>query len=242
MGNSSGRTRIRYQTQAGENDVNPKRVINIITPVSEKHEKEFPENLEKIKANLLGALSPVFWEYIQWFVIYDTPHTRFGAEVLRDNFTMRWRNHWSGKFGNEQRNVALRNITTGWVYFLDYDNLLGPGIPRLIEKDAVGPAGFIFPLQQFIKQQDGTVKEKPYIIPDPEQILVDKVDAAQFLCRKEFFLDAIFRADVYNADGWFIQRIYASKKDVFKVMTPEDGVWANWNALRPSTKEMPIIK
>jgi hypothetical protein len=104
-----------------------------------------------------------------------------------------------GAVGYPQRNWALDNIGTGWIYFLDDDNLLHPSFER-----AWNESSLLYPdAEWFIFRQvrgNGDVYLKATCPP-----AVGLIDVGQVIIKREVFASHRFEEDRYDADGRLFQ-------------------------------------
>jgi hypothetical protein len=92
-----------------------KNILNIVTPCSR------PENLVKCLRSFCDTTS------IKWHVVFDKDVTPPNIKLNKKNVSLiklhsDQKSHW----GNCLRNMALDKINSGYVYFLDDDNLMHP--------------------------------------------------------------------------------------------------------------------
>ncbi len=165
--------------------------LTIVTPCSR------PGNLASICPSI-DAGRKLF--DITWLVVFDERCvTRFpvpGATVagVSDSRSI---------VGNAQRNLALDLIAQGWVYFLDDDNLMHPSFfTGLRAAIATRPdvSAFAFP------QDMGSWTRRAA----PETMRMGQVDMAQVCAQRDLIADRRFTLGVYEADGYFIQDLYAA--------------------------------
>src|SRR5690606_1979256 len=122
---------------------------------------------------------------IKWFVIFDTNILKdLDAELLyflqSNNVILYFEKGINGDFGHQLLNKVIDEIKSGYIYFLDDDNLLHPNLLteffNKMEEDK-SKNGFLF--HQEINGKDFTGLE--YRIADINDIKVQKIDMAQFI-------------------------------------------------------------
>lgn len=158
--------------------------ITIVTPCSR------PNNLSAMASSIQSGRK--LFNLI-WMVILD------GGE------------HPNSVFGNQQRNDALNTITSGWVYFLDDDNLIHPDFFSILLdaiKEQPNVQGFAF--DQIM--QNGKIR----LLASPDTMHVGHIDMAQVCMRRKLIGDIRFYPSRYESDGIFIEAIYQSNPKVWK--------------------------
>ena len=169
-------------------------ILNVITACSR------PENLPLLEESLEPGKASF---ELRWLVIHDT------GEV-------------ESRVGNAQKNEALEMIDSGWVYFLDDDNLIHPKFfPAIAQAihDGPGRRGFIFSqdCNLFIRRAS------------PETVRVDRIDLAQFVLRRDLIGSWRFDLPTYNSDGMLIEGLYQKHAGEFTFI---DQVLCYYNRLR----------
>ncbi len=174
--------------------------LNIITPCSR------PENLPGIHEALIPLVGK-----IHWYIIYDMLKidSRKGVYVPKVPWaTVHATTDAKSRFGNAQRNLALDLIKDGWVWFCDDDN-----IPTMRFMDDIEDVVREHP------ETDGIVCRQIYkggvmrLSAARENMVVNRVDGAQVVVKRELIGDARFELDRYEADGIFIQKVYEADLD-----------------------------
>lgn len=157
--------RLLYEEKRGLMDI-----LHIITPVSR------PQNLTALALSLRGLLS-IPW---RWWVIFDRNVADLPARP--PDLPL---GHWD--YGRESdsvggyslRNECLEKINSGWIYFLDDDNLIHPHleIVFLLTRRSF-PAAQWFIFRQV--RPDGTIYLRPQVPPR-----VNAVDIGQCVLRRD---------------------------------------------------------
>ena len=164
-------------------------MINIITPCSRV------SNLQRIADSLTKSKYP-----IKWHIVADMDETELPLYTTVDTEVIFCPSKNLGLSGNPQRNRALGNITEGYVYFLDDDNILHPDLLTTIALDYY----HAFYFHQ--ANRDGSIRLKA----SPDSVLkgVGYVDTAQFLLPADMVLNERWDNFDYCADGHFFGAVY----------------------------------
>ncbi len=169
-----------------------RRLLNIVTAVSR------PENLRFIQRHLTERL-PSF--EVRWYCVVDTNH----GPVLPEDLTC----HWNGsssqrdRAGGAHRNVALDQITDGWVYFLDDDNTIHPQLDHALTSAIAAAPDFV---GHVFGQADGA--GRPIRQPTADTIRCGRVDLGQFALSRDAIGATRFPADIYHSDWLFFEPIW----------------------------------
>lgn len=185
-------------------------LLNIITPMTRT------ENRVAIHDSIFQQENPGF--IIKWYVIVDnTEEDSLCKEGLLPPHPLQSMCHkliffpsnGMGISGNIQRNRALECITSGYVYFLDDDNILHPDylitMYDLINKNI----GKTIITDQITK--DGSYR----LTAGPDKTKVCYIDTAQYTIPRIMIGDNRWSPFDYCADGNFIQEIYNRNQDKF---------------------------
>ena len=170
-------------------------LVSIITPCSR------PDNLDKLYASMN-------WDLItKWYIIYDTSKDRSYIHKYTDNDKIaELECNEVGVCGHPQINFGLKQITDGYVYFLDDDNIIHPEfwntLPTL-EPD------FIYTWNQLRRIN-------PPRSFTGNDIRMCKIDTAQFIVPRKYIGDIQWMPNKRGADGKFITDIKALWPDKFK--------------------------
>lgn len=164
--------------------------LHLVTPCSR------PQNLPKIKESINFPC--------KWWIVFDAEEILKTEIEKSDDIELLCIKHKSS--GNAQRNLALDNITDGYVYFLDDDNLMHSDFYKYTEDilQTAPETQCIFYSQQVRKDYIRNVS--------PTTIRVNHIDQAQFLLSREIIGDRRYQYK-YEADGLFIEALYREKKD-----------------------------
>jgi hypothetical protein len=196
--------------------------LTIITPCTR------PENLPAMHT----SISVLPW-IIDWIIVYNNyTMLQQGNRILtkyyllNDLMYIRQYSETGGVSGNAQRNKALNIVIrklkySGWIYFLDDDNLIHPEFRELETIVTLNPwtRGIIF-------GQDIGLKYPRLITP--ETVKTNHIDQAQYCLHTDLIQKKRFEQK-YEADGIFIENIYQEKPDKFIIT---DRVMSYYNYLK----------
>ena len=178
-------------------------MLTIVTPCSR------PENLPRIAESITG---PARWIVVVDSAVVQGKVEQPGAEVI-------YHSEPGSVAGHAQRNAALDLIDSGWVYFLDDDNIMHPDFWTLFDwLDEDDETGMVLVGQDV----NGTRRV-------PERIGIGLVDMAQLVVRRELIGDLRFPAHFYEADGMMIGALV--RRHAAKVQLVRD-VLSYYNGLR----------
>jgi hypothetical protein len=173
--------------------------LYVVTPCAR------PQNLPRIAESIRAAdKAPAV--ALHWLVVLDD---RFDipAVVLADPEVVICRGA-TGVAGHAGRNDALQRIESGWIVFVDDDNLLHPALPRLLaETLAARPDARFIVFDQDLG--DGIRKA------GRENVRVGAIDSAQFAFDRSFAGEERFDVYAYSADGIFASRLFANAPERF---------------------------
>jgi glycosyltransferase involved in cell wall biosynthesis len=171
-------------------------MISIITPCCR------PENLR------LLSLSIDFSQIDRWYIIYDTREGRKYTKQFDLNSKVIELECSEGISGNPQRNLGLKLVRDGFVYFLDDDNIIHPEFWKLTK--TMDPSKF-YTFDQLRPDHLGPVFKGNNPVPCA-------IDTAMYVCPRKLIGDIIWNNEKWNiADGLFIEDIY-KKHMVYLVM------------------------
>jgi len=186
--------------------------LTIITPCAR------PENLPRIAESLAEAREQFD---LSWFVVHDCrsggPCDAMGEHFDGWETAMEvWHVASAGGdvAGHAQANRALDEIqraagtSADLIYRIDDDNLPVPGFFARLRELALGHPNvdlFLF-AQLAAGRYDEARWPTGVAFPVPQ---VGMMDTAQFVFRRELLGDLRFRADDYQADGHFVEALYA---------------------------------
>jgi len=174
--------------------------LNIITPISRPEliphlfknicEKIFRQmnciwhcipDKSKI-ANPIKSLAP-------WMIVYD--------DYIEKN----------DNYGNYQRNVALKKIKEGWIYFLDDDNLFHPDFAHTVIQSVKNyPNAKVIIFSQL--EKDGQIRLKSIDKP-----ILKKIDTGSFIIKRDIINK--YPCDVYHSDFLLLEDCYNRHPDGF---------------------------
>lgn len=174
-------------------------MINIITPCCR------PKNLAKIYDSINFDLINT------WFIIYDTTKNRKYQKQFKDHPKI-IEVECSDKSisGNAQRNLGLKLVKDGFIYFLDDDNIIHPNFWYIVLELDIN---YLYTFDQ-LRVEDGN--EEPWELFKNEKgkilygdtVALRKIDIAQYIVHTSMIRDTKFDLDIYWADGVFIENIY----------------------------------
>jgi O-antigen biosynthesis protein len=183
-------------------------LFNIITRCSRT------KNLLKIRDSIFNQSGDVIW-----YVYFDTTILKdIDAELLSelqdDRIKLFFKKSIPGDYGHQFINDAINNISNGWVYILDDDNILHEDFISNLTKyisENTDKKAFIFD-----QKVDGKDFTKLNIrLAKPENMKVQHIDMAQFLLKRDLISDKRLKLGDYKADGYFIEDIYVSSPEDF---------------------------
>jgi glycosyltransferase involved in cell wall biosynthesis len=156
---------------------------------------------------------------IKWYIVFDTNFVKeISVEIIQllndPRIIQKYQQSINGDHGHQSINKCLDEITNGWVYVLDDDNLIHPNFyDKLSDTISSNPefSGFIF--NQKIGGIDFTGQDVRY--GAHENVQVSKIDMAQFVLNKSLIGEKRLVMGQYVADGIFIQDLYNSNIDKF---------------------------
>lgn len=187
--------------------------LNIITRCTR------PENLDKVKESIFNNQANFD---IVWWVIFDTSivkqiPSQIVQGLIEDGVKVEFQKGKEGDFGHDLINKTLDKIPSGWVYFLDDDNILHERFCEEISsaiQSFPDKSGFLF--DQYVGGRDFTGLDIREI--DLNNISVGKIDIAQFVLSRELIGDIRLPLYTYVADGLFIEAIFKIHPDKFSAL------------------------
>jgi len=204
-------------------------IINILTRCTR------PENLLQISKTIFTDLFE-----INWYILFDTTVLKdIDAELLMElskYAKIKFLKSQPNSFGYNMVNDILDEITDGWVYILDDDNLIHPNfykkLNELINDDTYG----IFVFEQKVDGKDFTkldIRESK-----PENMKVGGVDIAQVLIHIGHYGDTKRFNNSYTADGELIVDLYNQRSQDFIFINQE---LCYYNYITKSTNSLPRV-
>jgi glycosyltransferase involved in cell wall biosynthesis len=166
-------------------------MISIITPCCR------PENLS------LLSLSIDFSQVDRWYVIYDTREGRKYTKQFDQNPKIIELECSEGISGNPQRNLALKLVRDGFVYFLDDDNMIHPEFWNIVK--TLDPERF-YTFDQLRKDHLGPVLKG-------NNPVSCGIDTAMYIIPRKIIGDIKWQNERYDADGVFIETIHKRFKE-----------------------------
>lgn len=183
-------------------------LFNIITRCSRT------KNLLKVKDSIFNQSGNVIW-----YVYFDTTILKdIDAELLSelqdDRIKLFFKKSIPGDYGHQFINDAINNISNGWVYILDDDNILHEDfISNLTKYISENPNKKAFIFDQKVDGKDFTKLD--IRLAKPENMKVQHIDMAQFLLKRDLISDKRLKLGDYKADGYFIEDVYKSSPEDF---------------------------
>jgi len=178
----------------------------------------------------------------RWIIVYDPTKPsilkpQFNHAQISE-FHMEYSEPWS-RCGNSQRDYAIEKIESGWIYFLDDDNIIHKNFWDLFAKVTL-PYYYTFDMQEVnsekIKLHGG-------------RIVRCLIDTAMFLVHKEHIKDVKWSAigDKTCGDFLFISNIQkANNISKLQIYIPEKACYHNYitNYVPPVVEvvETPIVE
>ena len=166
-------------------------MLTIITPCCR------PANLPALRESIdLDAIE-------RWIIVHDTTMTRGVYSPLFDHPKITELGHISSPgtcSGNSQRNVALRLVRYGLVYFLDDDNVIHPDFWKIAPLFKEGH------FYTFDQQRWDEFVATPGGIFKGDTPRLQKIDTAQYVV--DVRMARPWKEDDYKADGLFIEDIF----------------------------------
>ena len=174
------------------------KMLTIITPCYRQ------ELLPQIK-------DTIAFEHIkEWIIVYD-PTKTYKTQAVFDHpqireLHMQYREPWS-RMGNSQRDYAIEQVESGWIYFLDDDTVMHPSFWK-IAQEAELP--YFYTFEMIDLDYDSVVKGG--------DVTQGKIDTAMFLVHKDH-IGAIKWSTVGNdvgGDYFFIDKIQRQNPKALK--------------------------
>lgn len=180
-------------------------MITIITPSC--RQQNIPKLFDSIR----------FDHIEKWIIVYDTTKGRTYKRLYPDHpKILELECNDPGTAGHPQRNYAMPHVTTRMYYFLDDDNVIHPHFWDLLPRFQ---PGHYYTFDQLRNRHTGQVLTG-------DQCRCEKIDTAQFVLDKELTGDLKWRANLYNADGLFIEAVHSHHPSLH-VYIPEIACYYN---------------
>lgn len=165
-------------------------MLSIITPCSRQN------NIPK----LFNSIN--FDKISKWIIVYDTSKNRTYNTLYKDHSKiLEVECNDIGVSGNSQRNYAMKLVEDGYIYFLDDDNIIHPGVWSIV--DTLDNENF-YTFNQLRDKKGG--------ILHGNNISVGRIDTAMFIVHKKHIGDIKWEPHTYYADGVFISNIHKNNK------------------------------
>lgn len=166
--------------------------LSVVTPCSR------PQNLLRIR--------PTIPEGSEWIIALDSENTDAVPDEIRNDPLIKLTALRQGSWGNSQRNAGLALATGDYVYFLDDDNVVHPGLQEVLA--TYGPEQLIVVGVQIYPDGDLRVLPKP-------PVGIGTVDTAQVLVPRHIAQAYRWDPDAYQADGIFFGEIFRDMPERF---------------------------
>jgi len=148
------------------------------------------------QSNLARIKESINFDKAQWIIVYDTSKDRKYEPIFNHPKILEVGCSHPGISGNPQRNFGLDLVDDGFVYFLDDDNIVHPGLWD--ELDTLDDNFFY----TFDQEQDGK------LLRHGDNPRLFHIDTAQAIIPKKIIGDMKWNLYSYCADGLFISEIY----------------------------------
>lgn len=197
--------------------------LNIITPCSRDYNLQALYN-SIVEANAKGNFD------VSWYIVVDRVKLpRLGyIQIPIGKLTSIVKAGEGGSFGNRLRNMALDIISSGWVMFLDDDNMVHPEMLDVLWYHTTKYEG----AHAFIFNTSVGPNGKEHVRTRMDGIAPDHIDTAQFVVSRHLIGEERWDETAYNADGIFITDLYKRGKETFVLI---DGT-VYYNALNKGGK------
>lgn len=157
------------------------------------------------QANLTEVFKSIRFDLIdKWYIVYDTTQNRTYTHMFTWNpKIVELECSDPGISGNPQRNMALKLIDDGLVYFVDDDNIIHPGFWEI-------SCGFKDNMYYTFDQLRN--RNTNHILKGGK-IQQRCIDTAQYVVHKNLIKDIEWNINLYEADYVFISKIHATYND-----------------------------
>lgn len=196
--------------------------------------------------NLLSISETVFTSLfdINWYVLFDTNRiSDIDIKILKKltdlGVHIKYLEGDSIGLGMNMVNQILDEITDGWVYILDDDNIIHPNfynkLDELIDEDTYS----IFVFDQKVGGKDFSgldIREAR-----PENTKVGSIDSAQFLIHIGHYGDTKRFNNTYTADGELIEQLYNTRSEEFIFINQELCYYNYFNLVNKNDYCLPRI-
>lgn len=159
--------------------------VTIITPCCR------PQNLPKI-------FDSIDFNFVNnWIIVYDTSRDRTYTRSFTEHPKIIEAECDIGLSGNPQRNLGLKFVSKGYVYFLDDDNIMHPNFWKVY--NSINNLENIYSFD--MERQDGSIKEG-------NQPFLHVADTAMVLIPYHFIKGLEWYKHFVYSDGLFISTLY----------------------------------
>lgn len=182
-------------------------IINILTRCTR------PQNLLQISKTIFTDLFE-----INWYILFDTNKIKdidisLLMELTKLGAKIKYSKSEPNSFGYNIINEILDEITDGWVYILDDDNIIHPDFYNILDEFIDANTYGVLVFNQKVDGKDFTkldIREA-----NPENMKIGGVDIAQVLIHIGDYGDTRRFNNAYTADGELIEKLFEEKKDDF---------------------------
>lgn len=183
--------------------------MTIITPCSR------PNNLLKLKESIS------FDKINKWIICYDTSYNRTYTHIFKDPkiIEIEATGPKNSCYGNHQRNVAIKLVQNDYIYLLDDDNIMHPNFWNIKKEKTNDPSSLIYTFDS--QRKNGTTWTRG---SNPRFGLID---TACFCVHTDIIKEVTWKADLYAADGLFIETLVAKNKNQFTYI-PQIAAYYNF--------------
>jgi glycosyltransferase involved in cell wall biosynthesis len=207
-----------------------KKKINIITRCTR------PYNLEKLRSSIYKNLDDNI--VFNWIICFDTRILKdLEVDILSDiqnnsdNISIDFKFLKGDYWGLSQLNdIILLLEEDSWVYHLDDDNILHEDF----SKELCNILDLDNEVIVFSQKVDGKDFSKLDVRSAKEEnIVVSKIDLAQWLVKVSIHKKGYLYGTGYTADGQFIEKVFSENKDTFLII---DKILSYYNYLQKDRK------
>jgi glycosyltransferase involved in cell wall biosynthesis len=159
-------------------------MLTLITPCSR------PTHLPKLYESIQ------FDKIDRWIIVYDTSKDRTYEKQFVGHPKILELEYNGGISGNPQRNHAIDQVTDGYVYFLDDDNIIHPAFWSIADM-CDGEHFYTF----------DQLRDNRHTILRGNRVSVGFIDTAMYIVHRKHIANIRWINSKYDADGHFICEI-----------------------------------
>lgn len=154
---------------------------------------------------------------VNWFVLFDVSNIKDIDPKLLYNLQgkceIRYMKSIENDYGYSMINEVLNEISSGWIYILDDDNIIHEDFFESLYKNINNnPDKNAFVFNQKVDGLDFTGID--IRIASPQNMYIGGIDVAQFCIKRELISDSKFGSG-YTGDGIFISEFYSKHSEQF---------------------------